>query len=118
RSGMAGPAPGCRYDPDACSKPLRPTARLVVVNTPPNPTGAILSAADLREVYRLADAVGATVLCDEAYRWLTIPGGEEPAPPAFDLGPRGISVGTVSKPFGLPGLRIGWIAAAPQILAA
>jgi len=36
----------------------------------------------------------------------------------FDLGPRGISVGTVSKPFGLPGLRIGWIAASREIVAA
>jgi aspartate/methionine/tyrosine aminotransferase len=84
---------------------------LIVINTPHNPTGAMLSAGELSRVYELAQSVGARVLCDEAYRWLTIPGGDSLAPPIFNLGSSGISVGTVSKPFGLPGLRIGWIAA-------
>jgi aspartate/methionine/tyrosine aminotransferase len=102
---------GFRFDPDDLEKLVTPKTRLIVVNTPHNPTGAMLSEADLRRVYALAESVGAMVLCDEAYRWLTVPGGDPFAPPMFDLGPRGISVGTLSKPFGLPGLRIGWIAA-------
>jgi aspartate/methionine/tyrosine aminotransferase len=65
----------------------------------------------------MAESVGAMVLCDEAYRWLQIPGEPELAPPMFNLGAAGISVGTVSKPFGLPGLRIGWIAAPKEIIA-
>lgn len=91
--------------------------RLIVINTPHNPTGAALSASEIREVYEIAEEAGATVLCDEAYRWLEVPGGEPPAPPIRDLGERGISVGTVSKPFGLPGLRIGWIAAPADVVA-
>jgi len=58
------------------------------------------------------------VLSDEAYRWLDIPGGEPLAPPMRDLGPRAISVGTFSKPFGLPGLRIGWIAGPAEVVQA
>lgn len=97
---------------------LTPRTRLIIVNTPHNPTGALLSQEELSRVYQLAESVGARLLCDEAYRWLKIPGGVNPDYPAFDLGPHGISVGTISKPFGLPGLRIGWIAAPEETIAA
>ncbi len=113
-----GPESGYRYDVDALEKLLRPETRLIVINSPHNPTGAVLSAEGTRRVYRLAESVGAWVLSDEAYRWLTIPGGDPPATPIFDHGPRGISVGTISKPFGLPGLRIGWIAAPREVVSA
>ncbi len=102
---------GFRFDLGDLEKLVTPKTRLIVINTPHNPTGAMLPESDLRRVYALAESVGAMVLCDEAYRWLTVPGGDPFAPPMFDIGPRGISVGTLSKPFGLPGLRIGWIAA-------
>jgi aspartate/methionine/tyrosine aminotransferase len=113
-----GAATGYRFDLDALERLVRPTTRLIVVNTPHNPTGAMLSAADLRRVYALAESVGATVVCDEAYRWLPFPGGDPFPPPMVEHGPRGISVGTVSKPFGLPGLRIGWVAAPRETVAA
>jgi len=112
-----GPDTGCRYDLDELERLVTPRTRLIVVNTPHNPTGAMLSTEGLRRVYELAESVGALVLCDEAYRWLTVPGGEDLAPPIFNLGSSGISVGTVSKPFGLPGLRIGWIAADQDTVA-
>ncbi len=113
-----GPRSGYRYDVDALEHRMRPTTRLIFVNTPHNPTCAMLSPAELRRVYALAESVGATVLGDEAYRWLTVPNGASFAPPMFEHGPLGISVGTVSKPFGLPGLRIGWIAAPRPVVAA
>ncbi len=111
------PENGFRYDVDELEQLLTPRTRLIVLNTPHNPTGAMIPPADLRRIYALAESVGAHVLCDEAYRWLAVPGGEEFAPPVFDLGQRGISVGTISKPFGLPGLRIGWMAAPQEIVA-
>lgn len=113
-----GPETSYRYDVDAFQRLLRPNTRLVVVNTPHNPTGAMLAPDELRRVYALAESVGATVLGDEAYRWLGIPGGAPFAAPMFEHGPLGISVGTVSKPFGLPGIRIGWIAASEPVIAA
>lgn len=106
-----------RYDLDALKKLVTPKTRLIIANTPHNPTGAMLTEAELREIYALADSVGAMVLCDEAYRWITVPGGETFAPPVCALGPRGISVGTISKPFGLPGLRLGWMVAPKNVIA-
>lgn len=107
-----------RYDLNELETLVTPRTKLIVVNTPHNPTGALLSADELRRVHDIAAAVGAHILCDEAYRWLTIPGGEPLAPPVRDLGARGISVGTFSKPFGLPGLRVGWVAGPEEFVAA
>jgi aspartate/methionine/tyrosine aminotransferase len=107
---------GFRFDLDELERLVTPATKLIVVNTPHNPTGAILAAEDLERVYRLAESVGANVLSDEAYRWLDLPGGEPLAPPMRELGTTAISVGTFSKPFGLPGLRIGWIAATEEII--
>jgi aspartate/methionine/tyrosine aminotransferase len=107
---------GFQFDLDELERLVMPGTKLIVLNTPHNPTGAILSAADLKRVYALAESVGALVLADEAYRWLDFPGGEALAPPMRDLGETAISVGTFSKPFGLPGLRIGWIAATEDLI--
>jgi aspartate/methionine/tyrosine aminotransferase len=112
------PENGFRYDLDELEALVRPSTKLIVVNTPHNPTGAMLSADELRRIYDLATSVGARVLCDEAYRWLEMPGGPALAPPIRDLGDPGISVGTFSKPFGLPGLRIGWLAGPADVVAA
>jgi aspartate/methionine/tyrosine aminotransferase len=111
------PETGFRYDVGDLEHLLRPDTRLIVVNSPHNPTGAMLSAEDARRVYELAESVGARILSDEAYRWLTIPGGEALPPPMYNLGPLASSVGTLSKPFGLPGLRLGWMAAPEDVAA-
>lgn len=113
-----GPDTGYRYDVDALARLVTPRTKVIVVNTPHNPTGAMLSPADAARVYALAADAGATVIGDEAYRWLAVPGGEPFADPMFDLGPAGVSVGTLSKPFGLPGLRIGWLAGPPDLIQA
>jgi aspartate/methionine/tyrosine aminotransferase len=111
-----GPETNYRYDVDALERMVTPKTRLIIVNTPHNPTGAMLSPADADRVYALAESVGAWVLGDEAYRWLSVPDGDPFAGPAVEKGPRGISVGTLSKPYGLPGLRIGWIAGPEDIV--
>lgn len=112
------PEQGFRYDVAELERLVTDRTRLIVVNTPHNPTGAVLSQADLERVYRIAEQAGAYVLSDEAYRWLALPDRPPLAKPARDLGPRAISVGTLSKPFGLPGLRIGWLAATAEIATA
>ncbi len=111
-----GPDTGYRYDVAALERLVTPRTRVIVVNTPHNPTGAMLSPADAERVYAIAESVGATIIGDEAYRWLDVPDGDPFAPPMFDRGPCGVSVGTLSKPFGLPGLRIGWIAGPPDLV--
>jgi aspartate/methionine/tyrosine aminotransferase len=108
---------GFAYDLEMLESLVRDDTKMIVINTPHNPTGAMLDAAQLQEVVKIADRVGAWILSDEAYRWLQHPGGEEMAPPLHDSYDRAISVGTVSKPFGVPGLRIGWFAADADIAA-
>jgi aspartate/methionine/tyrosine aminotransferase len=107
-----------RYDLDELETLVDDHTRLIVINTPHNPTGSVLTPDEQQRVFEIAERVGAQVMGDEAYRWLTLPGREPFAGPVRDLGERGISVGTLSKPFGLPGLRIGWIAATPELVQA
>lgn len=105
-----------RYDLGELRRLVDDRTRIIVINTPHNPTGSALSATDCAEIYALADSVGAYIVADEAYRWLTV--NNQPLPPPMRaLGPRAISVGTLSKPFGVPGLRLGWIAATAEIAA-
>ncbi len=111
------PETGFRYDVDELERLVTPRTRLIVINTPHNPTGAVLSPEELQRVYDIAEARGAWLLSDEAYRWLELPGRPPLAGPARDLGSRGISVGTLSKPFGLPGLRVGWLVAPADVVA-
>lgn len=106
------------FDLDELERLVTPKTKMILINTPNNPTGALLSNNELKRIYALAESVDAYVLSDEAYRWLDIPGGEPLADPMRNLGPRAISVGTFSKPFGLPGLRIGWLAATEEIVKA
>jgi aspartate/methionine/tyrosine aminotransferase len=107
---------GFRFDLDDLRALATPGTRMIVINTPHNPTGAMLSEQELREIYALAEELDAWVLSDEAYRWLDLPDSPPLAPPMRNLGPRAISTGTFSKPFALPGLRIGWIAAPEDVI--
>jgi len=105
-----------RFDLEELKKLIKPRTKMIVINFPHNPTGATITSSKLSELHAMAEAVGAVVLSDEAYRWLEIPGSTYKMQPAFDLSSSAVSVGTMSKPFGLPGLRIGWIAAAPDVI--
>ena len=95
----------------------RGRVKLIVLNNPNNPTGALMPEAVLREIVAIADAAGAYVLCDEVYRDL-LQAGVAAAPAVVDLYDRGISTGSMSKVFSLAGLRLGWIAAAEPVIAA
>ena len=92
-----------------------PTTRAIVINTPNNPTGARLSAADLDRVAALADGVGAWVISDEIYRGAERDGVESPS--MWGRSPRVIVTSGLSKAFGLPGLRVGWAVAPPEVAA-
>ncbi len=96
---------------------LRPNTRLVVVNTPHNPTGYLLSRDQLQALTGLARERDLLLLCDEVYRYLEYDEGQR-LPWAADLCERAVSVGVLSKSFGLPGLRIGWVATQDRSLLA
>jgi aspartate/methionine/tyrosine aminotransferase len=79
--------------------------RLISVTCPHNPTGTTLDRAGLEALVVLAERSGAALLVDETYRDLT---HGDLLPMAATLSPRAISVASMSKAYGLPGLRIGW----------
>ena len=87
---------------------IRPDTKLICLNNPNNPTGALIPNEMLRKVVEMAENVGAYVLCDEVYRGLNQ--NHEYTESVADLYERGISVGSMSKIFSLSGLRLGWIA--------
>ena len=81
--------------------------KLIFLSNPNNPTGRILTEAELAEIVRIADRVGAWLLVDEVYAGLEWFGPR--APSIAGMYSRGISTGSVSKALGLQGLRTGWM---------
>ena len=113
---------GWRLDVDDVAARIRPgSTRLISVTTPHNPTGTLLPEADLKRLVGLAEQNDAVLLVDETYRDLTHTGDRTPL--AAGLSPNVVSVSSMSKAYGLPGLRIGWMITtdpelAEQLLAA
>ena len=96
-------------DLDELRRLLRPETRVVVVNTPHNPTGYHMAADEMRALQRMLDERGIILFSDEVYRESEyVPADRLPA--ACDESERAVSLGVVSKTYGLPGLRIGWVA--------
>ncbi len=94
---------------------VRPAVtRLISVTCPHNPTGTMLDLASLHALVELAEHSGAVLLVDETYRDLT---HGSPLPMAATLSPRAISVSSMSKAYGLPGLRVGWAVCRDRELA-
>ncbi|WP_432943528.1 aminotransferase class I/II-fold pyridoxal phosphate-dependent enzyme [Kribbella sp. CA-253562] len=102
------PEDGWALDVEAIEQALRPKTRLVSVNFPNNPTGAVPDPAAWTRLVRLCDERGIRLFSDEVYRGLEL---DRPSlPQATDLSPAALSLNVMSKAYGLPGLRIGWIA--------
>lgn len=81
--------------------------KMIFITNPNNPTGALLKQAELEELVRIADNVGAWLLVDEVYAGLEWDGPRAPA--IAGMYARGITTGSVSKALGLQGLRTGWM---------
>ena len=100
---------GWHFDLDALVAQLREDTKLVVVNFPHNPTGYSPTREAFAEIVETVADHGATLLSDEMYRLLdVVPGSGLPA--ACELSDRAVSLSGLSKSFGLPGLRVGWLA--------
>ena len=106
---------GWRFDPAGLEALIRPDTKLVVWNFPHNPMGALPSAGDFSRMVDTVARVGAWLFSDEMYRLLE-PAPESRLPAAVDLYERAVSLGGMSKAFGLAGLRIGWVVARDQAL--
>jgi len=96
-------------DLEALKAALRPNTRVVSVNFPNNPTGAVPDEGTWGALVELCDERGIHLFSDEVYRGLEL-NRDATLAQAADLSPIGLSLNVLSKAYGLPGLRIGWIA--------
>ncbi|MGH3217117.1 MAG: capreomycidine synthase [Streptosporangiaceae bacterium] len=96
-------------------KLARSGPRMIVVNFPHNPTGVSITPAEQKELAAIAAEAGAWLVWDHAFGELTYTA--DPLPPPAAWYDRCITFGTFSKSYGLPGLRVGWCLAPPELLA-
>jgi aspartate/methionine/tyrosine aminotransferase len=102
-------------DLDELRQLMRANTRAIIINTPHNPTGYLMSPQDFDSLHRFAQENNVLVFCDEVYRESEY----DPAfrlPAACDYGEHAISLGVTSKTYGLAGLRIGWIATRNRLI--
>jgi aspartate/methionine/tyrosine aminotransferase len=115
---------GWRLDLDLLGSLVTAKTKLVSIVNPNNPTGSILSQADMLRVVSICQKAGAWLHADEVYRGTEMSdpkisdtgmnGGETPS--FWGMYDRAICVNSMSKAYGLAGLRIGWIVAAPEMI--
>lgn len=89
--------------------------KLLCLNNPNNPTGAVIPDDMLKEIVQIAQKYNFWILSDEVYRGLNLAGTPYSTSIA-DIYEKGISVGSMSKTYSLPGLRVGWVAAREDLI--
>jgi len=103
------PENGWRPDLNELTRLVGPNTRAVLLNSPHNPTGFAFTAAEMARVVEIVSVHGCLLFSDEVYRGLEY--GPASAPrPACELYERAVSLGVMSKAYGLAGLRVGWVA--------
>lgn len=103
---------GWQPDPDEIARGVSDRTRMIVVTNPGNPTGASLSVDARRAIIDAAQRTGAWILADEVYTGAELTGPETPS--FFGAHDRVVATGSLSKAYGLPGLRIGWCLTDPR----
>lgn len=96
-----------RLDATRIGAAITPRTQLISITCPHNPTGTMMTESELRELATLAGSRGCRLLVDETYRELAFEGA---LPMAASLGDHVISVASLSKAYGVPGIRMGWVA--------
>ena len=102
---------GYRLDPDRVRRAMTPRTKLIIITSPHNPSGVVADDAALRDVGEIAAAQGAHVIVDEVYLDAT----DASVTPAATMGDVFISTSSLTKSYGLAGLRCGWILSSPEI---
>jgi len=107
---------GWQPAPGELAAAITPETRLIMVTNPNNPTGSRLAAEAMEEIAGAAERAGAWIVADEVYRGAEVDGVETPS--FWGRGDRVLATGSLSKAYGLPGLRLGWIVGpAPEMEA-
>jgi aspartate/methionine/tyrosine aminotransferase len=111
------PERGWALDLARLERALRPDTRLVAVNFPHNPSGAVPERSTFQALVDLCEARGIRLFCDEVHRGLELDPSRR-LTQAADLSPTAVSLNVTSKSYGLAGLRVGWVASRDRALLA
>ena len=106
---------GWQIDLNELENSVTKRTKMICLNNPNNPTGALIDDEILDAIVEIARKNDAYILCDEVYRGLSHHGNPF-SRSIFDIYEKGISTGSLSKTFSLPGLRLGWIAAPYEVI--
>ncbi|MGW2488138.1 pyridoxal phosphate-dependent aminotransferase [Streptomyces sp. NPDC001606] len=110
---------GFRLDPDELRAAVTDRTRLLLVNTPHNPTGTVLDHAELTAIAELAVERDLLVVTDEVYEHLVFDGvRHQPLAALPGMRERTVAIGSAGKTFSFTGWKVGWVTAAPQLLTA
>ena len=112
---------GWQLDPEDLKTMIRPNTKMIILNNPQNPTGAVLSQRSLQAIVNIAKEKDIYILCDEVFRALVHGLSESDLPPSIlSFGyVKTAAISSMSKAYSLAGLRVGWIASeSPEIIKA
>jgi N-succinyldiaminopimelate aminotransferase len=110
---------GWAFDPDELRAAVGPRTKLIVVNTPHNPTGKVFTPAELGVIAGLAVEHDLVVLADEVYEHLTFDGRKHlPMATLPGMRERTVTISSAGKTFSVTGWKIGWLCAPPPLVAA
>jgi N-succinyldiaminopimelate aminotransferase len=119
RVGVPMRGPGLRPDLDALRAAVGPRTRLILLNSPHNPTGIVFTPAELAEVARIAIEHDVLVLSDEAYEHLWFAGHRHvPIATLPGMWERTVTVGSGGKTFSFTGWKVGWASGPGELIAA
>jgi N-succinyldiaminopimelate aminotransferase len=110
--------PGFRPDPDELAKAITERTRLILLNTPHNPTGSVFTRDELAAIARLAVERDLLVVADEVYEHLVFHGEHVPIASFPGMRERTVTISSAGKTFSFTGWKIGWVKAAPELVTA
>lgn len=110
--------PGYGFDPAALDAAVGPRTRLILLNTPHNPTGKVFSRGELEHIARLAVEHDLLVVTDEVYEHLVFEGEHVPIATLPGMAERTLTISSAGKTFSFTGWKIGWIAGPADLVAA
>jgi N-succinyldiaminopimelate aminotransferase len=111
-------APDFGFDPDELRAAITPRTRLILVNSPHNPTGAVFSREQLAQIAALAVEHDLLVVTDEVYEHLVFEGEHVPLATLPGMRERTVTISSAGKTFNCTGWKIGWVCAAPPLVTA